>query len=188
MKWNERGLRPHLCTYRLNMLNRARRTSWGWWDEWYDFPPDIHCNSKFESWRSEAEHTTSRSRRLSTILILYEWAGKKHFVSLKLEGQSGVRTHDLRLSKQAILTTAPDQRGRGSTLRESLQWCFWLRRCSQCDVILSAAVNVFVGSNPLRHMWRNVNDIQCQQHCNVKAKSSNYLLFKWAVTVVCHHS
>ena len=58
-----------------------------------------------------AEHATSRSRRLPTILNLYEWPGKKHFVSLQLEGQSGARTRDLRLSKQtlfeAALTTAP---------------------------------------------------------------------------------
>ena len=30
-KWNESGFRPPLCTYRLNW---ARRTSWGWWDDW----------------------------------------------------------------------------------------------------------------------------------------------------------
>ena len=42
-----------------------------------------------------------------TILNFYEWAGKKHFVSLKLEGQSGVRARDLRLPKQAALTTSP---------------------------------------------------------------------------------
>ena len=42
----------------------------------------------------------------ATILNLCEWAGKKQFVSLKLEGQSGVRTRDLRHSKQADLTTA----------------------------------------------------------------------------------
>ena len=33
--------------------------------------------------------------------------GRNSFFSLKLEGQSGVRTRDLRLSKQAALTTAP---------------------------------------------------------------------------------
>ena len=34
--------------------------------------------------------------------------GKKRFVSLKLEYQCGVRTHDLRLSKQAAnIITAP---------------------------------------------------------------------------------
>ena len=32
-KWNESGFRPPLCTYRLNW---ARRTSWGWWDDWED--------------------------------------------------------------------------------------------------------------------------------------------------------
>ena len=51
------------------------------------------------------EHATSRSRRLLTILNLYEWAGKKHIVSLKLKCQSGARTRDLQLSKQAALTT-----------------------------------------------------------------------------------
>ena len=70
-----------------------------------------HClqtqDSKFEPCRSEAEHATYQSRRLPTILNLYEWAGKKHFVSLKLKGQSGVRPRDLRLSKQAVLTFAP---------------------------------------------------------------------------------
>ena len=45
--------------------------------------------------RSEAEHAISRSRRLPTILN----------ISLKLEGQSGVRNRDLRFSKQAALTT-----------------------------------------------------------------------------------
>ena len=30
-KWNESGFRPPLCTCRLNW---ARRTSWGWWDDW----------------------------------------------------------------------------------------------------------------------------------------------------------
>ena len=43
---------------------------------------------KFEPWRSEADHATSRSRRLPTKLYLYEWAGKKHFVSLNEELES----------------------------------------------------------------------------------------------------
>ena len=83
----------------------ARGTSWGWWDEWDDSALQTQ-HLKFEPWRSEAEHVTSRSQRLPTILNLYEWAEKKHFVSLKLGCQSGVRTRDLRLSKQAALTTA----------------------------------------------------------------------------------
>ena len=73
-KWNEWGFRPPLCTYRLN---RARRTSWGCWDEWDDTALQTQY-WKFESWRSEAEHTTSRSRRLPTISNLYEWARRKH--------------------------------------------------------------------------------------------------------------
>ena len=64
MKWNESGFRPLLCTYRLNW---AKRTSWGWWDDWDDTVLQTQ-DSKFEPWRSEAEHATSRSRRLPTIL------------------------------------------------------------------------------------------------------------------------
>ena len=64
LKWNESGFRPPLCTYRLNW---ARGTSWGWWDEWDDTVLQTQ-DSKFEPWRSEAEHATSRSRRLPTIL------------------------------------------------------------------------------------------------------------------------
>ena len=37
MKWIDWGFRPHLCTYRLNW---ARRTFWGWWDEW-DYTGDL---------------------------------------------------------------------------------------------------------------------------------------------------
>ena len=62
-------------------------------------------DSTFEPWRSEAEHATSRSWRLSTLLNTYEWAVKKHFFSLKLKCKSGGRTRDLRLSKQAASTT-----------------------------------------------------------------------------------
>ena len=43
----------------------------------------------------------------ATILKLHELADKKHCVSLKLECQSGVRIRDLRLPRQAALTTAP---------------------------------------------------------------------------------
>ena len=101
IKWM--GFRPPLRSYRLNW---ARRTSWGRWDEWDDTALQTQY-SMFEPWRSEAEHATSRSRRLPTILNLCEWAGKKHFISLKLEVKSGVRISDLWLPKQAALTTAP---------------------------------------------------------------------------------
>ena len=50
-KWNESGFRPPLCTYKLNW---ARRTSWGWWDDWDDTVLQTQ-DSKFGPWRSEAE-------------------------------------------------------------------------------------------------------------------------------------
>ena len=100
MKWM--GLRPLLCTYRLNL---TRRTSWGWRGEWHDTALQTQ-DSKLEPWWSEAGHATSQSQRLPTIFNLYEWAEKKHFVSLNLEGQrGGGQTRDLRLSTQAVLTT-----------------------------------------------------------------------------------
>ena len=79
MIWNESGLRPPLCTYRLSW---ARRTSWGWWDEWDDTVLQTQ-DSKFEPSRSETEHATSRSRRLPTILSFTRGWGRNIFVSFK---------------------------------------------------------------------------------------------------------
>ena len=93
MKWNESGFRPPLCIYRLNW---ARRTSWGWWDEWEDTVLQTH--SKFEPWPSEAEHATSRSRRLPT----RGW-GRNIFVSYK-SPRPGTEPRTLAL-KAAVLTT-----------------------------------------------------------------------------------
>ena len=76
MKWNESGFRPPWCTYRLNW---ARRTSWGWWDDWDDTVLQTQ-DSKFEPWRSEAEHATSRSRRLPTIPTFTHGWGRNIFV------------------------------------------------------------------------------------------------------------
>ena len=78
MKWNKSGFRPPLCTYRLNW---ARKT-WGWWDD----TVLQTRNSKFEPWRSEAEHATSRSRRLPTILTFTRGWGRNIFVSFKPPG------------------------------------------------------------------------------------------------------
>ena len=75
-KWKESGFRPPLCAYRLNW---AKRTSWGWWN---DTVLQTH-DSKFEPWRSEAEHATSRPRRLPTILSFTRGWVKNIFVSLK---------------------------------------------------------------------------------------------------------
>ena len=98
-KWNESGFRPPLCTYRLNW---ARRTSWGWWDDWDDTVLQTQ-DSKFEPWRSEAEHATSRSRRLPTILTFTRGWGRNIFVSFK-PPRSGTEPRTLAW-KAAVLTT-----------------------------------------------------------------------------------
>ena len=99
MKWNESGFRPPLCTYRLNW---ARRTSWGWWDDWDDTVLQTQ-DSKFEPWRSEAEHVTSRSRRLPTILTFTRGWGRNIFVSFK-PPRPGTEPRTLAW-KAAVLTT-----------------------------------------------------------------------------------
>ena len=101
LKWNESGFRPPLCTYRLNW---ARRTSWGWWDDWDDTVLQTQ-DSKFEPWRSEAEHATSRSRRLPTILTFTRGWGRNNFVSFKTP-RPGTEPRTLAW-KAAVLTTTP---------------------------------------------------------------------------------
>ena len=99
LKWNVSGFRPPLCTYRLNW---ARRTSWGCWDEWDDTALQTQ-DSKFEPWRSEAEHATSRSQRLPTILSFTRGWGRNIFVSFK---PPRPRTEPRTLAwKAAVLTT-----------------------------------------------------------------------------------
>ena len=88
MKWNESGFRPPLCTYRLNW---ARRTSWGWWDDWDDTVLQTQ-DSKFKPWRSEAEHATSRSRGLPTILTFTRGWGRNNCFFQTAE--TGNRTPD----------------------------------------------------------------------------------------------
>ena len=99
LKWNESGFRPPLCTYRLNW---ARRTSWGWWDDWDDTVLQTQ-DSKFEPWRSEAEHATSRSQRLPTILTFTRGWGRNNFVSFK-PPRPGTEPRTLAW-KAAVLTT-----------------------------------------------------------------------------------
>ena len=99
MKWNESGFRPPLCTYRLNW---ARRTSWGWWDDWDDTALQTQ-DSKFDPRRSEAEHATSRSRRLPTILTFTRGWGRNIFVSFK-PPRPGTEPRSLAW-RAAVLTT-----------------------------------------------------------------------------------
>ena len=98
-KWNESGFRPPLCTYRLNW---ARRTFWGWWDDWDDTVLQTQ-DSKFVPWRSEAEHATPRSRRLPTILTFTRGWGRNNFVSFK-PPRPGTEPRTLAW-KAAVLTT-----------------------------------------------------------------------------------
>ena len=88
-----------LCTYRLNW---SRRTSWGWWDEWDDTVLQTQ-DSEFEPWRSEAEHATSRSRRLPTILTFTRGWERNIFVSFK-PPRPGTEPRALAW-KAAVLTT-----------------------------------------------------------------------------------
>ena len=95
------GFRPPLCTYRLNW---ASGTSSGWWDG--------TALSRYRIWNSIPSSMRPNTLPLGHegfpwYWIFQEWAEKKQFVSLKLEGQSGVQNRDLRLSKQAALTTPP---------------------------------------------------------------------------------
>ena len=63
MKWNESGFRPPLCTYRLNW---ARRTSWGWCDDWDDTA--LQCRARYLP-VTEAPHNTD----------LHTWMGRNIF-------------------------------------------------------------------------------------------------------------
>ena len=110
MKWNESGFRPALCTYRLNW---ARRTSWRLWDEWDDTVLQTQ-DSKLEPWRSEAEHATSRSRRLPAILTFTRGWGRNIFVSFK-PPIPGNEPRTLAW-KAAVLTTTLGPPPTGSTM------------------------------------------------------------------------
>ena len=98
-KINEAGFRPPLCTYGLNW---ARGTSWGWWDDRDDTVLRTQ-DSKFKPWRSEAEHTTSRSRRFPTILTFPRGWGRNFFCFFKWP-RPGTEPWTLAW-KAAVLTT-----------------------------------------------------------------------------------
>ena len=137
------GIFEHTCAH--NRLNWARRTSWGRWDEITLL--SRHRHRKFEPRRSDAEHATSWSRRLPTILNIYEWARKKYFVSLKLEGQSGARTRDLRHSKKAALTTAPRPPRRLSQIQFLL---FWLKQIFSNSALVKRKENYKIRNIKIR--------------------------------------
>ena len=129
MKWNESGFRPPLCTYRLNW---PRRTSWGWWDDWDDTVLQTQ-DLKFEPWRSEAEHATSRNTALAHRCRLDSWSsatlGPVHNWSDDRLGLPG-----------AVYTRTCVQRCLGVGLREprksdgSSDWPRFGRRTTSMDV------------------------------------------------------
>ena len=134
MKWNESGFRPPLCTYRLNWV---KRTSWGWWNDWDDTVLQTQ-DSKFEPWRSEAEHATFRSRRLSAILTFTRGWGRNIFCFFQTAetgnwtSNSGVKgsgaNHYPRapaLQSQAFAAASQRYR-RWATINPTLAQCFVL--------------------------------------------------------------
>ena len=132
LKWNGSGFRPPLCTCRLNW---ARRTSWGWWDDWDDTVLQTQ-DSKFEPWRSEAEHATSRSRRLPTILTFTRGWGRNIFVSFK-PPRPGTEPRTLAW-KAAVLTTTlgpPPGRTIGPHKNTAVLNSVLCRRTMTCDLL-----------------------------------------------------
>ena len=59
----------------------------------------LSSDTGFEPWRSEAEHATSRSRRLLTILTFTRGWGRNIFVSLK-PPRPGVMCHVIQYSME----------------------------------------------------------------------------------------
>ena len=84
-----------LCCFPVSNVSKKIKKldkGMGWWiltnpsysrifwffSTWQDPLHVMTHNLKIEPWRSKAEYATSRSRSLSTISNLYEWAWKKH--------------------------------------------------------------------------------------------------------------
>ena len=153
-KWNESGFRPPLCTYRLNW---ARRTSWGWWDDWVDTVLQTQ-DSKFEPWRSEAEHATSRSRRLPTILTFTRGWGRNIFVSFK-PPRPGTEPRTLAW-KAAVLTTTlgPPPLYWGCQVLGGEKHTSWIHhRIHELLRILawiSRGLKVYLDAYPNHHIWK----------------------------------
>ena len=174
MKWNESGFRPPMCTYRLNW---ARRTSWGWWDDWDDTVLQTQ-DSKFEPWRSEAEHATSRSRRLPTILTFTRGWGRNNFVSFK-PPTPGTEPRTLAW-KAAVLTTTLGPPPMHCEARHE-----WSNRASSNFLHFNKAVNRWTLSYLCWHItpyrvW--INLWQINQSCH---KMGHKCFFIWGDRLSC---
>ena len=115
-------------------VHTKMKTSREWWDDWNDTVLQTQ-DSKFEPWRSEAEHATSRSRRLPTIR---GW-GRNSFVSFK---PPRPRTEPRTLAwKAAVLTTTLCSHQPGPTMHLSLEAALELwERGDQWDQLLRQAL------------------------------------------------
>ena len=142
MQWYESGFRPPLCTYRLNW---ARRTSWGWWDDWDDTVL-LTQDSKFEPWRSEAEHATSRSRRLPTILTFTRGWGRNIFCFFQT-AETGNRTPN-----SGIKGSGANHYSRAPTLLWLCIESTGLIRASQCKTLARSGA-VMASWPAFRHSW-----------------------------------
>ena len=71
----------HFCAH-ICQIRPGEPPSWGWWDERDDTALQTQ-DSKFKPWRSEAQHATSRSRRIPTILSFTSGWGWNICVSFK---------------------------------------------------------------------------------------------------------
>ena len=182
MKWNESGFRPPLCTYRLNW---ARRPSWGWWDDWDDTVLQTQ-DSKFEPWRSEAEHATSRSRRLPTILTFTRGWGRNNFVSFK-PPRPGTEPRTLAW-KAAVLTTTlgpPPTAYRTDNL--DLRYQLWVIHCFKRiqkskhlkKIIVCMATVVIVVHAHINARQLTLSTWPCSPHLTW------FMVFTWSITDGC---
>ena len=153
MKWNESGFRPPLCTYRLNW---ARRTSWGWWDDWDDTVLQTQ-DSTFEPWRSEAEHATSRSRRLPTILTFTRGWGRNIFCFFQT-AETGNRTPDSGV-KGSGANHYPRAPARYIVLKfcKSIIWNQGLQSNMQCEK------SSWRSQNTLSPLWKWTKGVETNQ-------------------------
>ena len=192
MKWNESDFRPPLCTYRLNW---ARRTSWGRWDDWDDTVLQTQ-DSKFEPWRSEAEHATSRSRRLPTILTFTRGWGRNIFVSFK-PPRPGTEPRTLAW-KAAVLTTTlgpplisrwGQHAGHTTVLRRwiNVNHTTLLRRWSNVKDTASSWRWINVNDTTLLRPWINVNDVSDSTSQQKRVPRGKENLLPWATLNRSNH-
>ena len=117
----------------------ARRTSWEWWDDWDDTVLQTQ-DSKFEPWRSEIEHATSRSRRLPTILIFTRGWGRNIFCLFQT-----AETRN-RIPNSGVKGSGANHYSRAPALRlskhKTLTWCFF---CSWAGVVDDGSHQINIG-------------------------------------------